>query len=243
MVILGFVWLALLVFELTVGGYPWVLNLSFGIWVIFILAFIVEISLAPAKLRYLRRNWLTAVSLLVPALRVFQVFRAIRALRAVRAVRSLRLVRVVSSMNRSMMALRRTLGRRGFSYVALLTLMVALGGGAGMFALENGSQGFQSYPEALWWTSMLLTTMGSSEWPLTPEGRTLALILSLYAFGVFGYVTATITSFLVGRDAVSDEGELASARAVAELRAEMAVLSGDVRAALARSDPEAKRPG
>jgi voltage-gated potassium channel len=34
----------------------------------------------------------------------------------------------------------------------------------------------------------------------------------LYAFGVFGYMTATLATFFVGRDAENDEAELAGAK-------------------------------
>jgi hypothetical protein len=47
---------------------------------------------------------------------------------------------------------------------------------------------------------MLLTTMGSDYWPRTPEGRLLCLLLAIYAFAVFGYVTAAIAAYFVGQD-------------------------------------------
>ncbi len=40
---------------------------------------------------------------------------------------------------------------------------------------------------------MIMTTMGS--WPQTPEGRVLCLLLAVYAFAVFGYVTAMLAAF------------------------------------------------
>ena len=80
------------------------------------------------------------------------------------------------------------------------------------------------YGTALWWTAMVMTTMGSEYWPQTAEGRVLCFILSLYAFAVFGYVTATLATFFVGRDAESDEAELAGAKAVDSLRAEILAL-------------------
>ena len=46
------------------------------VWIIFILDFAIEFTLAPRKLRYLKSNWLTAVSLLVPALRVLRIIRS-----------------------------------------------------------------------------------------------------------------------------------------------------------------------
>ena len=69
------------------------------------------------------------------------------------------------------------------------------------FELDTGGQqGFPDYGTALWWTAMLLTTMGTDYWPQTPEGRLLCFFLALYAFAVFGYVTAAIAAYFVGID-------------------------------------------
>ena len=80
---------------------------------------------------------------------------------------------------------------------------------------------------------MLLTTIGSEYWPQTAEGRVLCFLLSLYSFGVFGYITAAVASFFIGRDADS-AGELAGARAIEELRAEIAALHQEVFAVRSR---------
>ena len=93
--------------------------------------------------------------------------------------------------------------RRGVGYVAVLTALVAITGAAGMYRFEldvPGGPGFADYGTALWWTAMLLTTMGSDYWPRTPEGRLLCLLLAVYAFAVFGYVTAAIAAYFVGKD-------------------------------------------
>lgn len=47
---------------------------------------------------------------------------------------------------------------------------------------------------------MIITTMGSELWPKSPEGRFLCLILAIYAFAIFGYVTATVATFFIGKD-------------------------------------------
>ena len=229
MLILGFVWLALLVGELVWGSSRLFEGVGTVIWVLFVLDFALKFTLAPVKRRYLRHNWLTAVSLLVPALRVFRVARVVRVLRAARAARGLRLVRVVTSINRGMRALSATMSRRGFGYVVLLTTLVTFAGAAGMYAFESGL-GLDSYGEALWWTAMLMTTLGSEYWPQTAEGRILTLALSLYAFGVFGYVAATLASFFIGRDAENSEGEVAGSADVAALGAEIRALREEIRA-------------
>jgi hypothetical protein len=87
MMVLGFVWLALLVLELTRGLSPFLATLSSAIWIAFILDFALRFWLAPDKVAYLKRNWLGAISLVVPALRVLRVFSAARALSALRGVR------------------------------------------------------------------------------------------------------------------------------------------------------------
>ena len=94
MLVLGFVWLALMLWEYVWGLSPLLETTVNVIWIIFILDFAVKFALAPDQTDYLKANWLTAVALAVPALRVFRIFRVVRVLRAARAARGLRLVRV-----------------------------------------------------------------------------------------------------------------------------------------------------
>lgn len=231
MLVLAFVWLALLVVELTRGESPLFDVLGALIWVVFILDFAVKLVLAPKKAAYLKNNWLTAISLLIPALRIVRAFRVFRILRLARAGRGLRFVRVVSSLNRGMKALGASLSRRGFGYVLALTVLVVFAGAAGMYAFEKEAAGGpDGYGEALWWTAMVMTTMGSQYWPQTVEGRGLCVGLALYAFGVFGYVTATLATFFVGRDAENDQAELAGSTQLAALQAEVSALREDIRA-------------
>ncbi|HYW32221.1 MAG TPA: potassium channel family protein [Gemmatimonas sp.] len=231
MTVLAFVWLVLVVVEFTAGLSPFLNGLNIAIWALFVLQFVLEFIIAPRKVAYLRHNWLTAVSLLLPALRVVRIARVLRAARAARGVR---LVRVVTSANRGMRTLGRVMGRRGLAYVLALTLLVNLLGAAGVLAFErevaNGA--IAGYGSALWWTAMTLTTMGADYFPLTPEGRVLGLLLAIYGFAVFGYVTASIASFFVARDAEDGEGELAGTAQIAALRDEVATLSRRVEALL-----------
>lgn len=230
MIVLGFVWLALLVAELVWGLSRALEILGLAIWIVFLADFAMNFALAPAKMKFLKGNWFTALALLLPALRVFRVFRALRLLRATRAVRSLRLARLLTSLNRGMKALGGTMRRRGFAYVALLTLAVTFAGAAGMYAFEGGAgpTGLSSYGEALWWTAMIMATMGTEFWPATSEGRMLCLLLALYAFTVFGYVTATLATFFIGRDA-EDRAGVAGAGDIQALRREIAELREELR--------------
>lgn len=209
MMVLGFVWLVLLVIDLVAGLPPILQHANTAIWILFIFDFLLRFVLAPRKLAYLRANLLTALSLLLPALRAL---RFLRVLRLARAARGFQLVRVLGSLNRGIRATRAALGRRRFGYVLVLTVLITVVGAAGMYALEPASAnspGFQSYGDALWWTAMLMTSIGSEYWPHGPEARLLCLILALYGFGVFGYITATFASLFIGQDVRAGTAEAA----------------------------------
>ena len=66
MLVLGFVWLALMLFEYVRGISPLLETVVNVIWIIFILDFAVKFILAPDKTDYLKANWLTLVALAVP---------------------------------------------------------------------------------------------------------------------------------------------------------------------------------
>lgn len=218
MIFLGFVWLVLLIVELIWGLSRTLDYLTYSIWFVFIVDFIIKFILAPGKLIFLKKNWLTAISLFIPALRVFRIFRFVRLLRGLRGIR---LVRVVASVNRSMKSLAATMRRRAFGYVFLLILVVTFAGAAGMHAIEKAYPGFDSYGMALWWTAMRVTTAGSEYHPSTPEGRGLALLITIFGYAIFGYVTAILASFFIGRDAEEKDAPIAGAKDVAELKNEI----------------------
>lgn len=223
MLILSGVWLVLLVVELAWTANPLIQAMGLAIWVVFIAEFALRFALAPRKLPFLARNVLTIAALAIPAFRLLRVVRALRLLRFARFTRGATLVRVVAGANRSMNTLRGAMRRRGFGYILVLTLLICVLGAVGMRAFEAGGpngEDFASFGDALWWTAMILTTMGSQAWPATGEGRLLALLLSIYAFAVFGYVAAALASFFVGRD----QEEAATERELARLSREVAAL-------------------
>jgi voltage-gated potassium channel len=236
MVILGFVWLLLLAADLIWGLSEFLRAWMTVIWVLFALDLIVRFLLAPSKRVYLRRNWLLALSLAVPAVRIVRVVRVLQVVRLAPATRTLHMVAVVGSLNRGMRALRSSMSRHGAQYILALTVLVILVSAAGMYAFERtpGEHGLGSYGEAVWWTVMIVTTIGSDFWPVTAQGRILTVVVAIYSFGVLGFVTAAIASFLVERDAESEQGGMVGRHSVAELREEIRAL----REELERSRPD-----
>lgn len=228
MILLSVVWLVLMVIELGWNMTPFGGTIATVIWGIFIADFLIRFTLAPRKLRFLRANWLTVVSLLLPALRIFRFGRVLRALTR---MRGLQLVRILGSINRGMKALGKTMRRRGFGYIATLTVIVTFAGAAGMLSFEKGmsdNRSMDNFWNALWWTAMLMTTMGSEYWPRTPEGRALCLLLSIYALSVFGYLTAAIATYFIDRDAADETADVLGKKDLDALHKEILALREDL---------------
>jgi len=231
MIALAFFWLMLFIWEIVWGLSPFIEVAGFVIWGIFILEFVLGLIIAPDKALYVARNPLRLVSLMLPALRIFSMVKLLRVARAARAVRGMWLMRVLTVLNRGMRAFGRTMQRRGFGYMVGLTVIVTLVGAAGMYALESGNpdgRGLDTYGAALWWTAMVMTTMGSDYWPQTPEGRVLCFLLALYAFAVFGYLAAALASYFIGRD---KQPELDALKRLTSMQADIAALREEMRAA------------
>jgi voltage-gated potassium channel len=135
--------------------------------------------------------------------------------------------------------------RHDFGYVPAPSVIVVFAGAAGMFAFENETAaGIKMYGDALWWTAMMITTIGSEYFPKTAEGRVLCFILALYGFAVFGYMTATLATYFVRRDAESKESEIAGAEDLKQLRGEIALLRGEIKSLNQKieTSPGGKKP-
>ena len=204
------------------------------------LDFVIKFTLAPQKLPFLRANLITLISLAVPALRFVRLARSLTLLRSVRAMRGLRLVKIIVSANRGLRSLSSSFSRRGFGYILLTTLLVTLLGSVGMYAFENKQEGgFANLAEAVWWTLMLLSSLGSEYWPRTAEGRVLCFLLSLYGLAVFSYFTASLATYFLGKDAEADDAPVAGAIQLKALQGEVAALRNDIQMLLKR---QADRP-
>jgi voltage-gated potassium channel len=69
--------------------------------------------------------------------------------------------------------------------IAIVTLI----GAAGIYAFErelpNGTGGIIDYGTVLWWTAMLMSTIGSDYFPKTPQGRVLCFVMALCAIALY----------------------------------------------------------
>jgi voltage-gated potassium channel len=234
MVVLGLIFLVLLFIDYggVVTGTEQELLLSrtmLIIWGIFLTDFLLRLTVAPDKFSFVKVNWLTIISLALPFL------RPVRALRALRAVRSINLVRLLGGVNRGMRIVRRVSRGHQFAYVGGLTILVVIAGAVGVWFFDRGAAGatILTFGDAIWWSSTLITTVSNEQYPVTTEARILALLMRIYAVSVFGFITATIASYLVGQrfrpHATEDAPDLDLDEQLASLRRELQSLRQELR--------------
>lgn len=216
--------LALLVIEfVTDPGGSWaprVAQLQTAVWAVFAIAFGVELALAPSKGHFLRQNWLSAVAVVIPPLRI------VRVLRVARAVRGLSLVRSVTAVNRATRALSRIVERGKLGYALAVTVIVAVIGAASALYFERteATSQIQTFTDALGWSAALLADHSVPVRAVSPEAQVIAILLRLYSLGAVGYLTATFALHLIGGDperSSADELRLLR-REIGELREEIA---------------------
>ena len=242
MVGLGIVFLVLLLMEfasvpLTILGEDRLGDVLQWIWGIFLVDFLLRLVIAPEKIEFLKANWLGALSLVLPFLRPLRVFRVFR---VARVIRGASLVRLLGGINRGMRVLRRVTRGRQFAFVGGLTVVVVLAGAVGVryFDRSYPESPVRTFGDALWWSSALVTTMNSELYVVSTESRVIAFLQRLYALSVFGYITASIASYLIGADASAQGESEKEAELQAEMRALRQELAG-VREAIAEKRDDA----
>jgi voltage-gated potassium channel len=198
LMILGIVWLALIIADFASGLDPTLEALTYAIWALFIFDYGLELLIAPDRGAYLKRHWFGLLALAVPALRGLVILRALRSLHLLRATS---LARILASTNKALTALDSFLGHRRLGLVIASTFIVTVAGAAGIYAFERDpaatGPAINDYGDALWWSAMLMTTVGSEFWPQTIEGRVIAWLMAVYALAIFGYITAYLASIFL----------------------------------------------
>lgn len=199
------------------------------IWSLFGVDFLIRLSLARQRRHFFRTHWFDLIVLLLPL---------------VRPLRALRLITAIKVLNRHTEALTR--GRLALYVAVTTTLITVVGALAALDAERAAADGsIRTYPEALWWAVVTITTVGYGDFsPVTPEGRLVALAMMIGGIGLIGFVTGSLASWIVERIAAAEpagDGEASATRAdVAGLRDEIHSLRAEL--ATLRSELSAARP-
>jgi voltage-gated potassium channel len=198
------------------GSVWWVLQLADdAICVIFLFDFAHSFATAPDRWRYLRTwGWVDLLSS-IPNVQVLRVGRAGRILRIFRVLRGAKATRVLASC---------VFERRAESAVmaaALSTLLLLVFASVAILHFESVPEAnIRGGEDALWWSVATVTSVGYGDrYPVTWEGRVVAVTLMLLGMGLVGVLSGLFASWFMAPVAARNSGELEMLRAdVAALR-------------------------
>ena len=160
---------------------------------IFFLDFLRNLYRAPSRVRYmLGWGWIDLLSS-IPTVGALRWGRAARVMRILRVLRALRSARMISGF----MVTRRA--ESAFMAVVLLTLVIVVSASIAILQFEPAGGGNIVSPEdALWWAIATMTTVGYGDaYPVTPEGRLLAVGLMFTGVGWFGALSGLVASWFL----------------------------------------------
>ena len=168
----------------------------------FLVDYLVELTLATHKVKYIRAEWLNAivtiaqVVALLPSLGIAGIFRAARGFRLVLTLARVFGIGASASQNDG----RRLLRERAASLAFGLAGFTCLTSAVAFTIAEDVGQGrkIDSFFDALWWSSSTITTVGYGDiYPVTAIGRLIAIFTMLVGISTLAVVTARIAKFLI----------------------------------------------
>ena len=186
-----------------------------GVWLLFAIDFTVRFTLAERKPAFLRGAWLDVITLALP------MFRPLRALRAIIAL--------------SMLARHGQQFARGKAVAAVVGAVgvISFVGALAMLDAERNAPGanITTFGNALWWAAVTVPTVGYGDrYPVTNEGRAIAIGLMITGIALLGVVTAAMASWFVEKvSSTVREAEAAEDAQIAELTAEVRALREELR--------------
>lgn len=189
------------------------------LYVVFVVDFVVRLALSGRPSRWLLRHLLDLAVVTLPFLQPLRV---------------LRLIVLLGTLQRAFGdAVRgRVAAYTGFSVV----LMVYAASLAVLQAERSDPHAnIVNFGDAVWWSIATITTVGYGDlYPVTGQGRLIAVLLMIGGISLIGVVTGTVSSWIVQR--VSEGGaadRVATATQIDQLRSEIGQLSRKVDAGFA----------
>jgi voltage-gated potassium channel len=190
--------------------------IDWGIWVVFMLDYVVRLYLAPKRWHWFVRHLLDFAIVALPLLR------------------PLRLVRLLILIELLQKAIGDAVRGRVVVYTVSGVLLLIYTASLAVFDKERYLPGtkIDSFGKALWWSITTVTTVGYGDvYPITNAGRVIAVLLMMGGISLVGVVTASLASWIIER--VAEEESVMQTATVAhidELRGEIRELRQEVRA-------------
>lgn len=183
--------------------------------VFFLADFVVQLVRAEDRWRYFRTwGWLDLISS-IPLIGVLRIGRIARIARLLRVLRGFRAARAMTSL---LLEQRAQSGILAAGLIAVVLIIIA---SLAVLVVEAGADGnIRTAEDALWWAVTTITTVGYGDrYPVTTEGRLIAVFLMFAGIGLFG----TLSGFLAVWFSAPSASEKASTDTeLAEVRRELA---------------------
>lgn len=120
------------------------------------------------------------------------------ATRLTRLIRLIRVILVIAVIGRATPALRATVGRTGFLYIAGTVVFVVVSGAGVLTIVEPETAGFW---DALWWALVTTTTVGYGDIaPVSLPGRVIAVALMICGISLIASLSASIAAYFIESD-------------------------------------------
>ena len=157
---------------------------------------------AENKLAFMKWGWIDLLSSIpmVDFLRAGRLLRLIRLLRVIRAFRSTRQLLNHILANKA---------KGSLISISILAVLVIIFSAIAILAVEDDTNSnIKTAEDAIWWTYTTITTVGyGDKYPVTTEGRVLAMVLMTFGVGLFGTFTAYVASIFVTDNKTQNENE------------------------------------
>jgi voltage-gated potassium channel len=185
---------------------------DYAVCMVFACDFLLSLWRSPRRLHYLATwGWLDLLSS-IPVLTVARWGRIARVARVLRVLRGVRATREISA------ALLRNRARNTFLAASLLAMLLIVVCSIAVLHFETVPEAnIRTAEDAVWWAFTTITTVGYGDrYPVTPEGRFVAVILMCAGVGVFGAFSGFLAAWFLESEPGSSD--------LAQLRAEIAAL-------------------
>lgn len=184
--------------------------LDTAVCALFFIDFVMRFRAAERKLHFLKWGWIDLIACIpnLDILRWGRVVRIIRVIRVLRAIRSFQRIFSIILQHRT---------RNGVASVFVTFVLFVVFASIGILVFESTpNANILNAEDAVWWSVSTITTVGyGDKYPVTTEGRVIAMILMVSGVGLFGTLSGVIASHLFG---AASHPEDTSAQVLKELR-------------------------
>lgn len=200
------------------------LDVDTAICFVFIYDFFHRLIASERKLHFLKWGWIDLVSS-IPAFHFMRLGRSVRIFRVIRLLRGIRSIKTIGAA----LFAHRAKGALATA-VFTCTLIVVFSSVAVLHVEVEPDSNIHGPADALWWSLVTITTVGYGDrYPVTPEGRLIALGLMTAGVGLFAVLAGFIASWFMEPGAGKQDDQQGLQEELGLLKREIQALRADLK--------------